>query len=91
MSTVPSPLAPSSKASAPSGPASPAQGQPTSASANFFGQQRGTAAGGTRSATPRSNQQGKKQHKGSKRFRQPDEDAIEESVSLRTVGRRSFH
>ncbi|KAF1841311.1 RING finger domain-containing protein [Cucurbitaria berberidis CBS 394.84] len=76
------PIAASSKASASSGPASPAQNQPTSITTGpFFGQQRGSAgtAASTRSSpAPRNNQQSKKQHKGSKRFRQTDEDALVE-------------
>lgn len=87
MSSNPPPVASSSKASGSAGPASPAQVQPTSLNTvNFFGQQRGssgTGASSRSSPTPRSNQQAKKQHKGSKRFRQTDEDAIVESVSLR--------
>jgi hypothetical protein len=83
MSSNPPPIASSSKASAP-GPASPALQTPTLNTVNFFGQQRsGSSSTGVSRAspTPRSNQQGKKQHKGSKRFRQTDEDALAESVS----------
>jgi hypothetical protein len=87
MSSNPPPVASSSKASASSGPTSPAQIQPASLNTvNFFGQQRGnfgTAASSRASPTPRNNQQGKKQNKGSKRFRQTDEDAIVESVSTK--------
>lgn len=83
MSTIPPPLASSSKASASSGPASPSPNQPSSVNtSNFFGQQRSTAAAATRSGTPRNNQPSKKQHKGSKRFRQTDEDAIVESLAM---------
>jgi hypothetical protein len=85
MSTNPPPVASSSKVTGSSGPASPAQIQtPALNTVNFFNQQRsnsGVGASSRSSPTPRSNQQGKKQHKGSKRFRQPDEDAIVESVS----------
>jgi hypothetical protein len=88
MSSNPPPVASSSKASASSGPASPAQIQPGALNTvNFFGQQRGgsvaTGASSRASPTPRNNQQGKKQNKGSKRFRQTDEDAIVESVSAK--------
>ncbi|KAH8726877.1 hypothetical protein GQ44DRAFT_725649 [Phaeosphaeriaceae sp. PMI808] len=92
MSSNPPPLASSSKTSVSSGPASPAQTQPNSLSTvNFFGQQRGnfgTAASSRSSPAPRNNQQGKKQHKGSKRFRQTDEDAIVESLAMRPFNNR---
>lgn len=85
MSTNPPPVASSSKATGSSGPASPAQNQaPALNTVNFFNQQRSSLGAGLSSRaspTPRNNQQGKKQHKGSKRFRQTDEDAIDESVS----------
>jgi hypothetical protein len=87
MTSNPPPVASSSKAAASSGPTSPAQTQPASLNTvNVFGQQRGSSvaasgASSRASPTPRNNQQGKKQNKGSKRFRQTDEDAIVESVS----------
>lgn len=89
MSSQLPPVASSSKAPTSSGPASPAQNQPGSLNTvHFFGQQRGsvgTGASSRSSPTPRNNQQAKKQHKGSKRFRQTDEDAIVESVSARPL------
>lgn len=91
MSSNPPPVASSSKVSASSGPSSPAQTQPTLNTVNFFGQQRGSAGTGASSRaspTPRNNQQGKKQHKGSKRFRQTDEDAIVESLAMRPFNNR---
>ncbi|KAJ4373777.1 hypothetical protein N0V83_002516 [Neocucurbitaria cava] len=92
MSTNPPPIASSSKASTSSGPASPAQNQPASISTGtFFGQQRGslgTAASSRSSPTPRNSQQSRKQHKGSKRFRQTDEDAIVESLAMRPFNNR---
>ncbi|KAF2007567.1 hypothetical protein P154DRAFT_517243 [Amniculicola lignicola CBS 123094] len=95
MSSNPPSIPPSSKASAPSGQLSPAQGQPTSvATGNSFAQQRGGgssfgAGAATRSSpTPRNNQQAKKAHKGSKRFRQADEDAIAESLTMRPFNSR---
>jgi hypothetical protein len=78
------PSAAAAKASAPAGPLSPLQSQAPSATPNFFGQQRGSSASGSSSRAspaPRNNQQSRKQNKGSKRFRQPDEDSIAESVS----------
>ncbi|KAL6712690.1 hypothetical protein ACN47E_000567 [Coniothyrium glycines] len=91
MSTNPPPVASSSKLSAPSGPASPAQNQsPSINTASFFAQQRGTgsAASARSSPTPRNNQPSKKQHKGAKRFRQTDEDAIVESLAMRPFNNR---
>jgi hypothetical protein len=84
MSFNPPPVASSSKLSGAAGPVSPAQSQaPSLNTVNFFGQQRGTAGAASRaSPTPRNNQPAKKQNKGSKRFRQTDEDAIVESVSV---------
>lgn len=85
MSAIPPPVATSSKAS--SGPASPAQNQPTGSvnAANFFGQQRGNVGTG---ASSRYNQPSKKQHKGSKRFRGTDEDAVVESLAMRPFNNR---
>ncbi|KAF2034492.1 hypothetical protein EK21DRAFT_108108 [Setomelanomma holmii] len=92
MSSQLPPVASSSKATTSSGPASPAQNQPGALNTvNFFGQQRGsvgTGASSRASPTPRNNQQAKKQHKGSKRFRQTDEDAIVESLAMRPFNNR---
>ncbi|KAH7079355.1 hypothetical protein BKA63DRAFT_551719 [Paraphoma chrysanthemicola] len=92
MSSQLPPVASSSKAPTSSGPASPAQNQPGSLNTvNFFGQQRGsvgTGASSRSSPTPRNSQQAKKQHKGSKRFRQTDEDAIVESLAMRPFNNR---
>lgn len=88
MSANPPTIASSSKLSASSGPASPAQNQaPSISTTGFFAQQRGIGVGASARAspTPRNNQQGKKQHKGAKKFRQTDEDAIVESVSREPV------
>jgi hypothetical protein len=88
MSNPPS-IATSSKAAAPSGQLSPAQNTPSAiATGDSYGQRRsggssfGAGASTRSSPAPRNNQQSKKQHKGSKRFRQVDEDAIAESVRL---------
>jgi hypothetical protein len=89
MSSNPPAIPSTSKASATSGPLSPAQTQPSfiATGGDSYGQRRSGAANSfgagasTRSApTPRNNQQAKKQNKTSKRSRQPDEDAIAESV-----------
>ncbi|RII23642.1 putative uncharacterized RING finger protein P8B7.23-like [Alternaria sp. MG1] len=83
------PVVSSSKASAPSGPASPAQNQtPSISTSSFFAQPRGSGAPARSSPTPRNTQQQKKQHKGSKRFRQTDEDAIVESLAMRPFNNR---
>ncbi|RAR08027.1 ring finger domain-containing protein [Stemphylium lycopersici] len=83
------PTASSSKASAPSGPASPAQNQtPSISTGSFFAQQRGSGAPARSSPTPRNSQQQKKQHKGSKRVRATDEDAIAESLAMRPFSNR---
>lgn len=83
------PAASSSKASALSGPLSPAQSQtPSISTASFFAQSRGSGASARSSPTPRNSQQQKKQHKGSKRFRQTDEDAIAESLAMRSFNNR---
>jgi hypothetical protein len=83
------PAASSSKASAPSGPASPAQNQPPSiGTSSFFAQPRGSGAPARSLPTPRNTQQQKKQHKGSKRFKQTDEDAIVESLAMRPFNNR---
>lgn len=77
----------SSKAQAPSGQLSPAQTQPNSAvTGDSYSQRRsgssfGAGAASRASPTPRSTQQGRKQHKASKRFTRVDDDAIAESVS----------
>jgi hypothetical protein len=91
MSSNPPAVATSSKAAAPAGPISPAQNTPGAiATGDSYGQRRsggssfGAAATARSSPTPRSGQQSKKQHKPSRRFRQPDEDAIAESVSFRS-------
>ncbi|KAF1831807.1 RING finger domain-containing protein [Decorospora gaudefroyi] len=90
MSSNPPAIASSSKASASSGPASPAQNQtPSVSTGNFFAQPRGSGAAPARSSpTPRNTQQQKKQHKGSKRFRATDEDAIDESLAMRPFNNR---
>lgn len=87
MSSNPPSAASSSKASAPAAPQSPAQSQSASATVNFFGQQRGSLPF-KNSPVPRNNQAGKKQNKGSKKFRQSDEDAIVESVRAGILQRR---
>ncbi|KAL1611764.1 hypothetical protein SLS59_000483 [Nothophoma quercina] len=87
MSSNPPSAASSSKASAPTAPQSPAQNQSVSATANFFGQQRG-ALPFKNSPTPRNNQTAKKQNKGSKKFRQSDEDDIAESLAMRPFSNR---
>jgi hypothetical protein len=83
----------SSKAAATSGPLSPAQTQPGSiATGDSYGQRRsggssfGAGAATRSSPTPRNAQQARKQNKASKRFRQPDEDAI--SVAMRPFNSR---
>ncbi|ORY00440.1 hypothetical protein BCR34DRAFT_592547, partial [Clohesyomyces aquaticus] len=95
MSSNPPPVPTSSKATAPSGPLSPAQTQPGSiATGDSYGQRRsggssfGAGASSRASPTPRNSQQAKKQHKGSKRFRQADEDAIAESLAMRPFNSR---
>ncbi|KAI4615404.1 uncharacterized protein J4E87_009082 [Alternaria ethzedia] len=89
MSSNPPTAAASSKASAPSGPASPAQTQTPSASTSSFSTQpRGSGAPARSLPTPRNSQQQKKQHKASKRFRQTDEDAIAESLAMRPFQNR---
>ena len=83
----PSTTATSSKAQAPTGSLSPAQNTPGAiATGDSYGQRRGGNSFGAgvtsrSSPTPRNGQQAKKQSKASRRFRQPDEDAIAESVS----------
>jgi hypothetical protein len=78
-------IATSSKAQAPSAQPSPAQAQPNStATSDSYGQRRSGSSFGaaTRpSPTPRGSQQGRKQHKASKRFPKVDDDAIADSVS----------
>lgn len=88
MSSNPPAVATSSKATASTGSLSPAQNVPGAiATGDSYGHRRsggssfGAATTARSSPTPRSNQQSKKQHKASKRFRQPDEDALAESVS----------
>ncbi|XP_014551067.1 hypothetical protein COCVIDRAFT_113831 [Bipolaris victoriae FI3] len=79
----------SSKASASTGPVSPAQNQaPSISTSSFFAQPRGSGTSARSSPTPRNSQQQKKQHKGSKRFRQTDEDAIAESLAMRPFSNR---
>lgn len=88
MSSNPPSVATSSKGPAPSGSLSPAHNSPGAvATGDSYGQRRsggsfGAGAATRTTPTPRNSQLSKKQHKGSKRFRQPDEDAIAESVSL---------
>ena len=78
-------IATSSKAQAPSGQLSPAQTQPGStATSDTYGQRRSGSSFGAAarpSPTPRGSQQGRKQHKASKRFTRVDDDAIAETVS----------
>ncbi|KAI4956694.1 hypothetical protein J4E91_000907 [Alternaria rosae] len=89
MSSNPPTAAASSKASAPSGPASPAQTQtPSASTSSFSAQPRGSGAPARSSPTPRNSQQEKKQHRASKRFRQTDEDAIAESLAMRPFQNR---
>jgi hypothetical protein len=79
----------SSKASAPAGPASPAQNQaPSISTTSFFAQPRGSGPSARSAPTPRNSQQQKKQHKGSKRFRPTDEDALAESLAMRPFSNR---
>ena len=87
MSSNPLSAASSSKVSAPAAPQSPAQNQSASATVNFFGQQRGSLPF-KNSPTPRNIQTAKKQNKGSKKFRQSDEDDIAESVRANAPCRR---
>lgn len=88
-----SPAATSSKAQA-SGPPPPAQNSPAAiASGDSYGQRRGGSSFGAGapsrpSSTPRNSQQGKRQNKPSKRFRQPDEDAIAETMAMRSINSR---
>ncbi|KAF2106433.1 hypothetical protein BDV96DRAFT_507789 [Lophiotrema nucula] len=85
----------SSKATAPSGPLSPAQNQPSSsASGDSYSQRRsgggsfGAGASTRASPTPRNSQQSRKQHKGSKKFRHADEDAMVDSLAMRPFNSR---
>ncbi|KAJ4346114.1 hypothetical protein N0V95_005667 [Ascochyta clinopodiicola] len=87
MSSNPPPVASSSKVSAPAAPQSPAQNQSTSATVHFFGQQRGSLPF-KNAPTPRSNQPSRKQNKGSKKFRQADEDPIAEPLAMRPSSNR---
>lgn len=87
-SNPPSAAAPSKSATA-SGQLSPAQSQVGSVAAgDSYGQRRsgglgsfGAGAASRASPSPRNNQAARKQHKGSKRFRLADEDALAETVS----------
>ncbi|KAJ4358680.1 uncharacterized protein N0V89_003264 [Didymosphaeria variabile] len=94
MSSNPPAIPTSSKASAPSGQLSPAQTQPGSAATgDGYGQRRsgssfGAGAASRASPTPRSAQQGRKQHKTSKRFARVDDDAIAESLNMRPFNSR---
>ncbi|KAF9735591.1 hypothetical protein PMIN02_009958 [Paraphaeosphaeria minitans] len=94
MSSNPPAIPTSSKASAPSGQLSPAQTQPGSiASGDGFGQRRsgssfGAGAATRASPTLRSTQQGRKQHKASKRFARVDDDVITESLNMRPFNSR---
>ncbi|KAF2656752.1 hypothetical protein K491DRAFT_715148 [Lophiostoma macrostomum CBS 122681] len=95
MSSNPPAIPTSSKAQAPSGPLSPAPTQPSFiATGDNYGQRRsggssfGAGASSRSSPAPRNNQQVKKQHKASKRFRQADDDAIAESLAMRPFNNR---
>ncbi|KAF2274478.1 uncharacterized protein EI97DRAFT_401981 [Westerdykella ornata] len=94
MSSTPAAIASSSKAQAPSGSLSPAQSTPgAAASGDSSGQRRSGSSFGAGtpsrpSPTPRNSQQSKRQHKPSRRFRQPDEDAIAESLAMRSLNSR---
>lgn len=86
-------IATSSKAQAPSGQLSPAQTQPGSAAtSDSYGQRRSGSSFGAAARptpTPRGSQQGRKQHKASKRFARVDDDAISESVSNNSKRQRA--
>ncbi|KAF1964330.1 hypothetical protein BU23DRAFT_521279, partial [Bimuria novae-zelandiae CBS 107.79] len=85
-------IATSSKAQAPSGQLSPAQTQPGStATSDSYGQRRSGSSFGAAarpSPTPRGSQQGRKQHKASKRFARVDDDALTESLNMRPFNSR---
>jgi hypothetical protein len=89
MSSNPPSAAASSKSATASGQLSPAQSQAGSvATSDSYGQRRsgglgsfGAGAASRASPSPRNNQAARKQHKGSKRFRLADEDALAETVS----------
>ena len=88
-------IATSSKAQAPSAQLSPAQTQPgPAATSDSYGQRRSGSSFGASSArptpTPRGSQQGRKQHKASKRFPRVDDDAIAETVSARLPDMRRW-
>ncbi|KAF2271167.1 hypothetical protein CC78DRAFT_557175 [Lojkania enalia] len=95
MSSNPPAIPTSSKATTSSGQLSPAQTQPSSiATGDSYGQRRsggnsfGAGASTRSSPAPRNNQGLRKQNKASKRFRQSDEDAIAESLSMRPFNSR---
>ncbi|KAF2790053.1 hypothetical protein K505DRAFT_377807 [Melanomma pulvis-pyrius CBS 109.77] len=89
MSSNPPSISISSKAAAPSAQLSPAQTPGSVATGDSYGQRRsggssfGAGATTRSSPTPRSGQHKKKQHKGSKRFPQVEDDAIAESMAMR--------
>ncbi|OCK81667.1 hypothetical protein K432DRAFT_424746 [Lepidopterella palustris CBS 459.81] len=97
MSSNPPSVATSSKAATASGQLSPAQSQAGSvATGDNYGQRRsgglgsfGAGAASRASPSPRNNQQARKQHKGSKRFRLADEDALAESAAMRSLNSQS--
>ncbi|KAH7126663.1 hypothetical protein B0J11DRAFT_526101 [Dendryphion nanum] len=95
MSSNPPSIPTLSKSAASSGPLSPTPSQQNSvATGDSYGQRRsggssfGAGASTRSSPAPRNNQQGKKQHKGSKRFRQAEEDAIVDSLTMRPFNSR---
>jgi len=89
MSSNPPSAAASSKSATASSQLSPAQSQAGSvAIGDSYGQRRsgglgsfGAGAASRASSSPRNNQAARRQHKGSKRFRLADEDALAETVS----------
>ncbi|KAF2176215.1 hypothetical protein K469DRAFT_700339 [Zopfia rhizophila CBS 207.26] len=96
MSSNPPTIPTSSKVAASSGQLSPAQSLPNFiTTGDNYGQRRsgglgsfGAGASSRASPSPRNNQQSRKQHKGSKRYRQSDEDAIAESLAMRPFNSR---
>ncbi|KAF2090468.1 hypothetical protein K490DRAFT_34975 [Saccharata proteae CBS 121410] len=78
------------------GQLSPAQSQGGAvATGDSFGQRRsggsgsfGAGANSRSNSSPRNNQASKKQHKGSKKFRLADDDAIAESLAMRSTSSR---
>ncbi|KAF2503378.1 RING finger domain-containing protein [Lophium mytilinum] len=94
--SVPPAIASSSKAATTAGQLSPAQNQAGSVAAgDTFGQRRSGGSGSfgagntsRASPSPRNAQLVRKQHKGSKRFRATDEDALAESAAMRPFNNR---